>query len=110
MDLFTLDFNALHRVGGGMEEVLSEMSAFHHDWSPSKPDDYAAYSYSDTLIGSTCEMLFFISFLGKKEDIDKTIELVFIPEFLQIQAPLGFQEPQEIRTDFRINRFRSWKH
>jgi phosphoesterase RecJ-like protein len=26
-DLFTLDFNALHRVGGGMEEVLSEMKA-----------------------------------------------------------------------------------
>jgi phosphoesterase RecJ-like protein len=39
-----------------------------------------------TLIGSTCEMLYnFISFLGKKEDIDKTIELVFIPEFLQIR-------------------------
>jgi phosphoesterase RecJ-like protein len=26
-DLFSLDFNALHRVGGGMEEVLSEMKA-----------------------------------------------------------------------------------
>jgi phosphoesterase RecJ-like protein len=25
--IFTLDFNALHRVGGGMEEVLSEMKA-----------------------------------------------------------------------------------
>jgi phosphoesterase RecJ-like protein len=37
----TLDFNALHRVGGGMEEVLSEMKApfimiDHHQ----KPDDY----------------------------------------------------------------------
>jgi phosphoesterase RecJ-like protein len=54
----------------------------HHQ----KTDDYAAYSYSDTSIGSTCEMLYnFISFLGKKEDIDKTIELVFIPEFLQIR-------------------------
>jgi phosphoesterase RecJ-like protein len=62
-----------------------------------KPDDYAAYSYSDTSIGSTCEMLYnFISFLGK-EDIDKTMELVFTG-ILTDQAPLGFQEPQEIRT------------
>ena len=42
----------------------------HHQ----KPDDYAAITYSDTSFGSTCEMLYnFISFLGKKEDIDKTI-------------------------------------
>jgi nanoRNase/pAp phosphatase (c-di-AMP/oligoRNAs hydrolase) len=73
--IFTLDFNALHRVGGDMEEVLSEMKApfimiDHHQ----KPDAYAAYTYSDTSIGSTCEMVYnFISLLGKKEDIDKTI-------------------------------------
>jgi hypothetical protein len=44
---FTLDFNALHRVGGGMEEVLSEMKA-PSSWliTIKKPDDYAAYSYS----------------------------------------------------------------
>ncbi|MFQ3174365.1 MAG: nanoRNase/pAp phosphatase (c-di-AMP/oligoRNAs hydrolase), partial [Flavobacterium sp.] len=46
--IFTLDFNALHRVGGGMEEVLAEMKVpfimiDHHQ----KPDDYAAYTYSD---------------------------------------------------------------
>ncbi|WP_413998921.1 DHH family phosphoesterase [Flavobacterium sp. W1B] len=73
--IFTLDFNALHRTGTDMEQVLAQQKApfimiDHHQ----KPDDYAAYTYSDTSFGSTCEMIYnFISFLGKKEDIDKTI-------------------------------------
>ncbi|KQO22359.1 exopolyphosphatase [Flavobacterium sp. Leaf82] len=72
--IFTLDFNAFHRTGE-MEHTLAKLTApfimiDHHQ----KPDDYAAYTYSDTSLGSTCEMLYnFISFLGKKEDIDKTI-------------------------------------
>src|SRR6478752_5436244 len=73
--IFTLDFNALHRVGNEMEEVLSKMKApfimiDHHQ----KPDDYAAYIYSDTRFGSTCEMLYnFIQFLGKDALIDHDI-------------------------------------
>lgn len=73
--IFTLDFNAFHRVGNEMEKVLTELKSTyimidHHQ----KPDDYAAYTYSDTGFGSTCEMLYnFIIFLGKKEAIDKTI-------------------------------------
>lgn len=72
--IFTLDFNALHRTGE-MENVLAQLKApfimiDHHQ----KPDDYAAVTYSDTAFGSTCEMIYnFISFLGKKQDIDKTI-------------------------------------
>ena len=72
--IFTLDFNALHRTGE-MEHVLDQLKApfimiDHHQ----KPDDYAAVTYSDTSFGSTCEMIYnFISFLGKKQDIDKTI-------------------------------------
>ena len=72
--IFTLDFNAFHRTGE-MEHTLAKLTApfimiDHHQ----KPDDYAAYTYSDTSFGSTCEMVYnFISFLGKKEDIDKTI-------------------------------------
>ena len=72
--IFTLDFNALHRTGE-MEHVLAQLKApfimiDHHQ----KPDDYAAVTYSDTAFGSTCEMIYnFISFLGKKQDIDKTI-------------------------------------
>ena len=72
--IFTLDFNALHRVGE-MENVLNKLKApfimiDHHQ----KPDDYAAFTYSDTSFGSTCEMLYnFICLFGKKSDIDKTI-------------------------------------
>ncbi|MBE0390974.1 bifunctional oligoribonuclease/PAP phosphatase NrnA [Flavobacterium sp. PL002] len=73
--IFTLDFNAFHRVGNEMEKVLTELKSTyimidHHQ----KPDDYAAYTYSDTGFGSTCEMLYnFINFLDKKNAIDKTI-------------------------------------
>jgi phosphoesterase RecJ-like protein len=72
--IFTLDFNAFHRTGE-MEHTLAKLTApfimiDHHQ----KPDDYAAYTYSDTSYGSTCEMIYnFISFLNKKEDLDKTI-------------------------------------
>ncbi|NBL65235.1 bifunctional oligoribonuclease/PAP phosphatase NrnA [Flavobacterium sp. NST-5] len=72
--IFTLDFNALHRTGE-MEHVLNKLTVpfimiDHHQ----SPDDYALYTYSDTKYGSTCEMIFnFISYLGKKNFIDKTI-------------------------------------
>lgn len=72
--IFTLDFNAFHRTGE-MEHTLVKLTApfimiDHHQ----KPDNYAAYTYSDTSYGSTCEMIYnFISFLNKKEDLDKTI-------------------------------------
>ncbi|MEO8534805.1 MAG: bifunctional oligoribonuclease/PAP phosphatase NrnA [Flavobacterium sp.] len=72
--IFTLDFNAFHRTGE-MEYTLAKLKApfimiDHHQ----KPDDYAAFMYSDTSFGSTCEMVYnFISFLNKKEDLDKTI-------------------------------------
>lgn len=72
--IFTLDFNALHRTGE-MEKVLSPLAVpfvmiDHHE----KPEDYAAYTYSDTGFGSTCEMVYnFISMLGQKEEIDQTI-------------------------------------
>ncbi|NRT11236.1 bifunctional oligoribonuclease/PAP phosphatase NrnA [Flavobacterium sp. 14A] len=73
--VFTLDFNAFHRVGHEMEKALAALDTTfimidHHQ----KPDDYATYMYSDTAYGSTCEMIFnFIEFLGKKDLLDKTI-------------------------------------
>ena len=72
--IFTLDFNALHRVGE-MEHILTTLTApfvmiDHHQ----APDDYAMVTYSDVAFGSTCEMIYnFISYLGKKSDINKTI-------------------------------------
>jgi phosphoesterase RecJ-like protein len=72
--VFTLDFNALHRTGE-MEQILRKVTApfvmiDHHQ----KPDDYAAYQFSDTTYGSTCEMLYhFIAYLGYNNLIDKLI-------------------------------------
>jgi bifunctional oligoribonuclease and PAP phosphatase NrnA len=72
--IFTLDFNAFHRVGE-MEKVLEVLNTTyimidHHQ----KPDDYATYMYSNTSIGSTCEMIYnFIYYLNQKDQIDKTI-------------------------------------
>ena len=73
--VFTLDFNALHRTGE-MEQVLNKVTVpmimiDHHQ----KPDSYATYMYSDTTFGSTCEMVYnFITFLGKKDAIDKVTQ------------------------------------
>ena len=73
--IFTLDFNAFHRVGNEMEPVLAQQKAIfvmidHHQ----KPDDYATYMYSDTNFGSTCEMIYnFITYLDQKDCIDTTI-------------------------------------
>ncbi|RZJ67441.1 MAG: bifunctional oligoribonuclease/PAP phosphatase NrnA [Flavobacterium sp.] len=72
--IFTLDFNALHRTGE-MEHTLAKLKGLfimidHHQ----KPDGYAKFMFSNTAYGSTCEMIYdFISGLGKKDLIDKTI-------------------------------------
>ena len=73
--VFTLDFNALHRVGTLMETVLSALETTfvmidHHQL----PDAYANFTFSDTSYGSTCEMVYdFISYLGLETTIDKTM-------------------------------------
>ena len=99
--IFTLDFNALHRTGE-MEHVLAKLKApfvmiDHHQ----KPDDYAVVTYSDTSFGSTCEMLYnFISFLGKKEDIDKTIGTCIFTGILTDSG--SFRFPKTTGTTHRI--------
>lgn len=73
--LFTLDFNAFHRAGNDMAEVLGATKATkimidHHQ----QPDDYATYTYSDVSMSSTCEMVYnFIVMLGDLNKIDATI-------------------------------------
>jgi phosphoesterase RecJ-like protein len=99
--VFTLDFNALHRVGE-MEHVLEKLTApfimiDHHQ----KPDDYAAYTYSDVAFGSTCEMIYnFISFLNKKEDLDKTIATCIYTGILTDSG--SFRFPKTTGTTHRI--------
>ncbi|MDO4729047.1 MAG: bifunctional oligoribonuclease/PAP phosphatase NrnA [Bacteroidota bacterium] len=73
--IFTLDFNALHRVGEDLEVILSVKKAFfamidHHQ----NPDDYADYIFSDTQYGSTCQMIYhFAEQLNLLELLDKDI-------------------------------------
>lgn len=99
--IFTLDFNALHRTGE-MEHVLAKLKApfvmiDHHQ----KPDDYAVVTYSDTSFGSTCEMLYnFILFLGKKQDIDKTIGTCIYTGILTDSG--SFRFPKTTGTTHRI--------
>ncbi|MCF1422212.1 DHH family phosphoesterase [Mangrovimonas futianensis] len=72
--IFTLDFNALNRVGD-MEQILTESSAIkimidHHQ----EPADYATYMYSDVQMSSTCEMVYnFITCMGDQSLIDENI-------------------------------------
>ena len=99
--VFTLDFNALHRTGE-MEQVLNKLSApmimiDHHQ----KPDIYATVTYSDTSIGSTCEMIYnMISYLDKKEMLDKTIATCI---YTGITTDTGsFRFPSTTSTTHRI--------
>ncbi|PKB15622.1 bifunctional oligoribonuclease/PAP phosphatase NrnA [Flavobacterium sp. 5] len=99
--VFTLDFNALHRVGE-MEHALEKLTApfimiDHHQ----KPDDYATYTYSNVAFGSTCEMVYnFISFLDKKQDLDKTIATCIYTGILTDSG--SFRFPKTTGTTHRI--------
>jgi phosphoesterase RecJ-like protein len=73
--IFTLDFNALHRVGKLMQEVLENVTATfimidHHQ----QPDDYATYMFTDPQISSTSQMIYhFFEKLNALDSIDKNI-------------------------------------
>ena len=72
--IFTLDFNSLSRVAT-MQETLEKSNACfvmidHHQ----KPDTYAQITYSDTTMGSTCEMVYhFIDALKGQQHITPQI-------------------------------------
>jgi phosphoesterase RecJ-like protein len=72
--IFTLDFNALNRIGN-MEPVVTNSDAIkimidHHQ----QPDDYAQFMYSDVSMSSTCEMVYhFIDMLGDTLSINADI-------------------------------------
>ena len=72
--IFTLDFNALNRIGN-MEVPVTNSKAIkimidHHQ----QPDSYATYTYSDVSMSSTSEMIYnFIELLGDVNQIDNDI-------------------------------------
>ncbi len=73
--VFTLDFNALHRVGDQMQNILENINPVyimidHHQ----QPDDYANYMYSDPSVASTCELIYhFLEKMEALQSIDLTI-------------------------------------
>lgn len=56
--VFTLDFNHLSRCGTMQDSLLASDAVFvmidHHE----EPSDYAHYTYSDSTMSSTCEMVY----------------------------------------------------
>jgi bifunctional oligoribonuclease and PAP phosphatase NrnA len=100
--VFTLDFNALHRTGEKMEEVLKQLQTIfimidHHQL----PDSYANFTYSDTNFGSTCEMVYnFIEQLNQKPLIDKTIATCIYTGILTDSG--GFKYPKTTGKTHRI--------
>ncbi|WKK64788.1 DHH family phosphoesterase [Lutimonas zeaxanthinifaciens] len=73
--VFTLDYNAFHRLGELMEPVMSEISPVfvmidHHQ----EPEDFAKFSFVDPTMSSTSEMIYqFIERMGKKDLVDINI-------------------------------------
>ena len=73
--IFTLDFNAFHRVGEKMQRVLEKVNPIfvmidHHQ----QPDDFAKFTYVDPKICSTSQMIFqFLDKLDHLNFIDKDI-------------------------------------
>lgn len=73
--IFTLDFNALHRVGEDMEKTLEKFTGIfimidHHQ----QPDNYAKYTFSNPDICSTCQMVYhFLENLNETKSITPTI-------------------------------------
>ena len=70
--IFTLDFNALHRVGHAMQQALEKKDGVyimvdHHE----QPDNYASITYSDSSMSSTCEMVYHLfDSLGVLDQLD----------------------------------------
>lgn len=72
--VFTLDFNSLSRING----VAETLEHFEGDYvmidHHQAPDSYAKYTYSDTSMSSTCEMVYnFIQMMNDGQKITQEI-------------------------------------
>ena len=100
--MFLLDFNAFHRVGDDMQNALEAYEGMfimidHHQ----QPDPVAKYTYSDTSICSTCQMVYhYIDKLGQLDLIDETIATCI---YTGIMTDTGsFRFPSTTSTTHRI--------
>ncbi len=100
--VFTLDFNALHRVGEKMQKVLENISPIyvmidHHQ----QPDDFANFTYVDAAVCSTCQMVYqFIEKLEHLDFIDKNIATCLYTGILTDTG--SFRFPATTSTTHRI--------
>ena len=100
--IFALDFNALHRTGEVMQATLEALDKTfimidHHE----QPDGFAKYIFSDTVYGSTCEMVYhFISELGKQSLIDKAVATCLYTGIVTDSG--SFRFPKTTSTTHRI--------
>lgn len=100
--IFLLDFNALHRVGDDMQNTLEQfVGTFimidHHQ----QPDNIAKYLYSDTLICSTCQMVY--QFIDKLNELDLINEDIAICLYTGIMTDTGsFRFPSTTSATHRI--------
>ena len=73
--VFTLDYNAFHRLGEAMEVAMNEINPIfvmidHHQ----QPDYFAEFRYVDATMSSTSEMVYqFIDKMGQLDLIDQDI-------------------------------------
>ena len=99
--IFTLDFNSLSRCGD-IKHIIESTNAIkimidHHE----QPEDYADFTYSDTNIGSTCEMVYhFIDKLGDAQMINKDIGIALYTGILTDTA--SFRFPKTSATTHRV--------
>lgn len=85
--IFTLDFNALNRVGD-LEAPLKNTNAKfvmidHHQ----QPDSYPIATYSDTSMSSTCEMVY--HFIDALEGLDSLSETIATNLYTGIMTDTG---------------------
>lgn len=77
--IFTVDFNALSRIEemqGGLKDTKAKFIMIDHHQAP---EDYAAVTYSDVTMSSTCEMVYnFMSALGDASLLNKDVATCLI--------------------------------
>ena len=99
--IFNLDHNAFHRAGA-MESILEEVDATfvmidHHQ----QPDDFARYTYSDSSMSSTCEMIY--HFLEMMNDTDKINQAMAAAMYTGILTDTGsFKYSSTTSTTLRV--------
>ncbi len=100
--IFILDFNALHRVGDDMQKTLEAYQGMyimidHHQ----QPDAIAKYTYSDTSICSTCQMVY--HFIEKMDDLDLIDADIATALYTGIMTDTGsFRFPSTTSTTHKI--------